>query len=228
MHKVKHGCLLYYLLTLGEKCTLGLHISLHKLRHDLNEQNDADNAEDVADTVTNGYKALENLCIFHGCNGLLSRGECGGGGKGAGEKTDNHTYKLLALKTANLLADEYAEESGKTAGEDDYKTHHYVALEVSLKIAEELGARNEAYACYEQNKSEVFNDLECVYVIAGKRRLDLIVEETAVNKSHYKHARITKGNTLDGDSAERKSDCNDCKYGEHQKSNTGDGDYSAE
>ena len=211
-----------------------IHVSLGELGNELNEENHADYAEDVSDTVTYGYKAGERRVY-----GSLSCRECRSRGKRTGKKTYDHCGEAFrgfdGRTVADHITDTDTESCRKTACKDDNEAEKNVGLEVSLHVAEELGACDEANRSYEQDQTELFNNFECFFkeingfgfTLDDHLSFQRTNEECTEEECNYKYTCITQGYTLDGDSAEGIANEQNTKNAEHQERNAGNRNNAA-
>ena len=222
------GLLLFFCFD-NELCSLFFHISFRHLRNELNEENDADNAEDIGDTVTDGNETL--ILRFDRC---LCRGERGGGCQRAGEQTDDHGNEAVLRFDGRAVTDKFthadASSSGKTAGENDDHAEENVGLEVSLEVAEELRTCDVTDGGNEKNETEAFQKGKTGFKVVrcrGSGEYEIaecvhLEEERAKEQSDDEYACVTEGNALDRNSSEQIAEKKNRENHEKQRGNIAD------
>ena len=108
------------------------HIRFKQLRYKLDEDNYADNAEKVRYAVADGYKVLK-LGRNSRRRGFRRR-KRRSARKRAGQKPDEHSRKLFAVKSGEIPSDKYARGAGKTARKNEHERKHDVRFKISFKV----------------------------------------------------------------------------------------------
>ena len=144
---------------------------------------------------------------------------------------DNHL--LVVVKPANLPTQADASGGGKTAGQDDNQTEKNVGFEIAFEIAEEFRACDEADRGNKEYQAEAFDQRKAAGEIVrrgrtGKYQSGVIhmEEQSTENQCDDKHTRITQGDALDGDSAQRVAYRQNGEYHEQNRGNIANGDNS--
>ena len=120
-------------LHMGDLAAFLVQIRVHDARHQLHEQHDADDAEEIRDAVADRDRVL-----ILGGDGLLRGGKRRGRGQRACEQAGDHGRQLARviarLPGLDGPADEQAQDRGEAAGEDDHHAQQHVGLEVVLHV----------------------------------------------------------------------------------------------
>ena len=178
------------------------HVGLQELRNELDEQDDADDAEQVRNTV-----ADRDEVFMGGTDRLLGGGERRGGGEGTGQETGDEGLEGLVVLGGEPLADEDDGDRDEDGGQDDDESQTDVGLIVLLEIAEETGTGDEPDGRDEQDEADVLNDLERFlrerYIAHHQVRFQRRIEEAAVQQCGDEHTGGTEVDALDGDAPEQ-------------------------
>ena len=171
------------------------HICLGELRNQLNEEDNADNAEQICNAVTNG----DSILILR-CYGCLCCRERRCTGQSARKNADEHCNKFLRIRLC-ALADKITADTGQTAGDDDDQSEQDVGFVVFLEILEEVRTCNKTNCGYEEDQSDILNDLERIGADISRCTVceflchslaDRIGEQCAVQQCNDEYARCAE------------------------------------
>ena len=131
------------------------HIGAKELRDKLDEKDDADNAERIADRVTDGAHIPE----FLGRKRVERGGETGRRGERTGKNADDH-----GAVDAGDLDNRHRRERRRS---DDHEAQKDVRRRVALEVREEFRTGDEADARHEAEESEILNRLHRGFQTGG-------------------------------------------------------------
>ena len=118
-------------------------IRVDDARHQLHEQHNADDAEQIRNAVADRDRVL-----ILGCNSLFGCRERRSRGQTAREQAGDHSRKLVRvvarLPGFNRTADEQTQNCRNAAGKNDHDAEQHIGLEVVLHVLEEVRARDKA------------------------------------------------------------------------------------
>ena len=211
---------------MGDLAAFLVQIRVHDARHQLHEQHDADDAEEIRDAVADRDRVL-----ILGGDGLLRGGKRRGRGQRAGEQAGDHgrqlTRVIARLPGLDGPADEQAQDRGEAAGEDDHRAQQHVGLEVVLHVLEEVRPGDKADRGHEEHEAQVFDDLQrlrgVVDLFDDEAGIEACAEKRAVDQRDDKDAGRAEADPLDGDPPEQIADRGDPEDGEHQEIRSVDG-----
>ena len=195
-------------------------IRVDDARHQLHEQHNADDAEQIRNAVADRDRVL-----ILGCNSLFGCRERRSRGQTAREQAGDHSRKLVRvvarLPGFNRTADEQTQNCRNAAGKNDHDAEQHIGLEVVLHVLEEVRARDKADRGHEEHKAQIFDDLQrlrgVVDLFNDKFGIEVRSGERAVNQRDHENACRAEADALDGDAPEQIPDCRDSEYGKHQK-----------
>ena len=127
--------------------TLFCHVCLQNLRHDLNEQNYADNAERVGNSVADCDLLKDRTAL---ADGLLCSGKCRRTGQRTGQQANAHCRVHFRNQQRHSCAD-------SCAGEDDDSAQKHIGLCVLLQVLEERGTGDQSDGCDKQDQTKALD-----------------------------------------------------------------------
>ena len=124
-----------------------------------------------------------------------------------------------------MSAEEDTSYSCKTACNDDDEAEKNVGFEVLLHIAEELGTCDKTYSRYKEDKSELFNDAECLLDELYRFSLTFndkligkgLKEQCTKQKCNEEHPSVAERDSLNSDSTDTVTYEQYCKDAEDKK-----------
>ncbi len=201
------------------------HVRFHDLGDELDKEDDADDAEEVRNSV-----ADRDEVFMGGTDRLFGGGKRRGRGEGAGQETCHQGFERLVVFAREPFSDEDDSDGHKDGGEDDDESQTDIGLVILFEVSEETGPGDEPDRGDEQDQSDILDDLQCLLregdVADHQVRFEGRIEEAAVQQSGDEHAGGAEVDALDRDTSQQISGGRDQKDGERQIGDRLDGQQS--